>query len=307
MPYYFLVEGQESDNDNDNDIKKCNGTLSASYTDNPGENCQVVYDKKKSDDKNADEWCESMMGCSLDPVQEIKFSDNGSATTVKKNLSEILTKLTPYMSGSFTKTSMEFLEGLDKQKSELLYKQTDSPYIIKIKKLSLLELGNPVNSNELDFIENVIINFIDLTNSEIGLLFADYCGGEDLNIDLLLTLAIFYNNNLNDFSNVEDAILIKTTNILNRLSRYLPDVFLKILTGMKMCPNNSTKYMVLENVFRTMFKFNNTSVNLDLFSGFKSVMDYLKKLQTIEMVIAIIAIAFVLSKVFDMFKVNVAI
>ena len=74
---------------------------------------------------------------------------------------------------------------------------------------------------------------------------------------------------------------------------------------MKMCNPNSTKYLILENIYKTTFKYNNTTVNLDFFEGFKKIIDYLKNMKTIEMVVIIICITFVISKVIGMFSVKV--
>ena len=54
-----------------------------------------------------------------------------------------------------------------------------------------------------------------------------------------------------------------------------------------------------------MFKFNNTTVNLGLMDGISKLFSMLRGMKTIEMVVLIIAIAFVISKVFDMFRVKV--
>ena len=78
-----------------------------------------------------------------------------------------------------------------------------------------------------------------------------------------------------------------------------------MIVGLKGCDGDVNKYLIIESIYNQLFKYNTTQVNLNIFSGFKSVMDYLKNLQTVEMVIAIIAIAFVLSKIFDIFRVKV--
>ena len=72
-----------------------------------------------------------------------------------------------------------------------------------------------------------------------------------------------------------------------------------------MCPGSENKYMVLEHIYKTMFKFNNTTVNLGLMDGITSIFRNLKGMRTIEMIVMILAIAFVISKIFDMFRVKV--
>ncbi len=54
-----------------------------------------------------------------------------------------------------------------------------------------------------------------------------------------------------------------------------------------------------------MFKYNKTNVNLGIMDGITNIFRYLKNLRTVEMIVFILAIAFVISKVFDMFRVKV--
>ena len=65
-----------------------------------------------------------------------------------------------------------------------LYSSNNERYVRNIKNISLMELGDPSNSDELDFIENTIINFIDIPNNKMGDLFKQYCD-IDLNINIL--------------------------------------------------------------------------------------------------------------------------
>lgn len=185
-----------------------------------------------------------------------------------------------------------------------LYNSNDlrsGEYINKIKNMSsIYDLGDPNNSDELDFMENIIINFLDIPNNRMGDLFKNYCS-EDLNVTVLLSLAVFYNNSGDYKGNI-----VNVDRLLNRLGRYLPDVFQNILTGMKTCyPNEPNKYAVLEHIYKKMFKFNETNVDLGLMDGVTNIFRYLKEMKTIEMVVIIIAFAFVVSKIFDMFRVKV--
>jgi hypothetical protein len=233
---------------------------------------------------------------------------SGVDTLTDSNIKEILDKLNTQISGSFTSVLMDQIHTINKKSSNKLYDNKDERYVLNISKMSLIDLGDPKNSDELDFIENIIINFLDISDNNIGKIFKeiDVCG-EDLNVNILLTLAIFYSRNKTEFNNVSDNNLIKVDGILNRLSRYFPDLFQKILTGMKMCDSDKdpNKYAVIENIYKTMFKFNNTTVNLGLMDGISKLFSMLRGMKTIEMVVLIIAIAFVISKVFDMFRVKV--
>ena len=219
------------------------------------------------------------------------------------DLSEKLEELMN-ISDNFTSVLMDQLKEINDKTSNKLYSDNDIRYVRNISKMSLMELGEPKNSDELDFMENVIINFLEIPDNKMGDLFSNYCN-EDLNINILLTLAIFYNRNRTDFNNIRDNNLVNVDRLLNRLGRYLPDVFQKILTGMKMCPGSSDKYVVLEHIYKKMFKFNETNVDLGLMNGITSIFRYLKEMKTIEMVVIIIAFAFVVSKIFDMFRVKV--
>jgi len=323
MPYYLevdLVEGQETDNkelveDNkelvEGNKERCIGTVNKKeklydlFVKSVGENpdCQKVYDDIKKRDGKPSEWCiineGDGGGCKFESSNQI--GDTGD--TGELNTTEILNKLRIQLSDSFAKTLMEQIKKINEKTSNKLYDESESArYIMNINKMSLIDFGDPKYSDELDFMENVMINFIDLPDNKMGDLFN--CS-EDLNVNILLTLAIFYNRNRSGFDNIRDNNLVKVDRILNRLGRYLPDVFQKILTGMKMCDPKSTKYVVLEQIYKTMFKFNNTTVNLGLMDGITSIFQNLKGMRTIEMIVMIMAIAFVVSKIFDMFRVKV--
>ena len=86
---------------------------------------------------------------------------------------------------------------------------------------------------------------------------------------------------------------------------YLPDFFQKILDAMEMCPGSKDKYIILQNIYKTMFKYNKTNVNLGIMDSITNIFRYLKNLRTVEMIVFILAIAFVISKIFDMFRVKV--
>ena len=54
-----------------------------------------------------------------------------------------------------------------------------------------------------------------------------------------------------------------------------------------------------------MFKFNETTVNFGFMDGFKDIKHMIKNMKTIEVVVLVIVIGFVMSKIFDMFRVKV--
>lgn len=315
MPYYLegmnLIEGQE---DTGVDNYQCLGPIV-----NEGIyknlDCSTAYEKeleKTNDISAANKWCDIMSECNLTQTQNNnnvnKNTDknNDNKNTVNKeniNIQTQLNNLEQKLSGNITTVLMNNLNEINDESGGKLYNSDDirsNEYINKIKNMSsIYDLGDPNNSDELDFMENIIINFLDIPNNRMGDLFNNYCS-EDLNVTVLLSLAVFYNNTGDYKGNV-----VNVDKLLNRLGRYLPDVFQKILTGMKMCPDSSDKYVVLEHIYKKMFKFNETNVDLGLMDGVTSVFRYLKEMKTIEMVVIIIAFAFVVSKIFDMFRVKV--
>jgi hypothetical protein len=301
MPYY-LIEGQE---DTDSGNYQCSGPKvnEGIYKDL---DCQTAYNKEleKTDDISmANKWCNIAPECNL---TQITTDDNKDMTnTTNISLQEQFNNLEQKLSGNLTTVLMDNLDKInnitDKSK---LYNSDNSrsgEYINKIKNMtSIYDLGDPNNSDELDFMENIIINFLEIPDNTMGDLFSNYCN-EDFNVTILLSLAVFYNKTDDSKGNT-----VNVDRLLNRLGRYLPDVFKKILTGMKTCyPDEPNKYDVLEHIYKKMFKFNETNVDLGLMDGVTNIFKYLKGMKTIEMVVIIIAFAFVVSKIFDMFRVKV--
>jgi hypothetical protein len=230
---------------------------------------------------------------------DLSPSDKPINTPLGKQIDDLETK---FKDQQITSELMKQINKINDQTSNKLYSDKDKRYVKKISEMSLIDLGDHKNSDELDFMENIIINFLDLSDNNISDIFKEtnYCDS-DLNIDILLTLSIFYKRN----SDNKRDNLSNIDRILNRLGRYLPDVFQKILNGMKMCPGSENKYVVLEHIYKTMFKFNETNVNLGLIDGLAKIFRYIRDMKTIEMIVVIIAIAFVISKIFDMFRVKV--
>lgn len=173
---------------------------------------------------------------------------------------------------------------------------------------NIYDLGDPMYAPHLDFVEMIILSFLDLQDSQIKELFKAYCPPKEININVIifLTIAKLYNSkSIGDQLTKTNEMYADT--ILNRLGRYVPEILQKVMIGLNTCDGAENKYIIINNIYKTLFKYNTTTVNLGVFDIFKQIMEYLKNLKTIEMVVVIIAIAFVLSKVFDMFKVNVAI
>jgi hypothetical protein len=173
---------------------------------------------------------------------------------------------------------------------------------MKVRNMTILDLGESKNEKYLNAVESIILNFLDLPQSDVISFYKSFCDG-NINVDLFLGIALLFSTS--SFSSPQDPSLIKINTVLSRLLKYFPDILHRIIVGLKDCDGANNKYLIIESIYNQLFKYNTTQVNLNIFSGFKNVMDYLKNLQTVEMVIAIIAIAFVLSKIFDMFRVKV--
>jgi len=302
MPYYLLegmnlIEGQENTptttSSNDHNDYECIGIVkNGSYI---NKTCDQSYLDILNKDQDPIKWCKQ-----VDGNGKVKDSVTKGGCYLKRKESIDQLNTTDNITNDLMKQIIEI-----KKKHKDLYSDDHEQYVRDISKMSLTDLGDPSNSEKLDFIENVIINFLDIPDNKMGNIFKDNCD-EDLNLNILSTLTILYQKNKTEFNNISDNNLIKVDRVLNKLGRYLPDVFQKILTGMKMCnPEEPNKYAVLEHIYKTMFKFNNTTVNLGLMDGISQLFSMLRGMKTIEMVVLIIAIAFVISKVFDMFRVKV--
>jgi len=267
-----------------------------------------------------EEKCKGNLHCEFGPtedniVDQNKNTDTSAKNTLKSNkfASGPPQKLPPLsdslkeLQDTNMKNIINEIDNINDISGQLLYdKVASSTHLSKIKDLPLFtDLGKPENQDLLDFVEHVIIKFIDL--SDPGLynnFFKNYCQN-DLNINIMLTLAILYHKNSSELPNIKDNNIIYIDTILNRLGKYLPDIFQKILTGMKACNPDSSRYIIVEHVYKTMFKFNNTTVNIGFMDSFNNFFNWVKDRHTIEIVVVIIAIAFVISKIFDMFRVKV--
>jgi uncharacterized membrane protein HdeD (DUF308 family) len=54
-----------------------------------------------------------------------------------------------------------------------------------------------------------------------------------------------------------------------------------------------------------MFKYNKTDVNLGILDGVAKIFVLIKDRPTIEIIVIVLAVAFIASKIFDMFRVKV--
>lgn len=179
---------------------------------------------------------------------------------------------------------------------------------------SITELGNPENNNILNYIENVLIKFIDLSDSQVldmlkknGYCNPTYSLGKPKN-DIIYEIMIMSQHiyELSYLTPINDINIVYINNIIERLSPYLTDAFQKVLNGLKLCnPNNTNAYLPLQLIFTKMFKYNKTDVNLGLLDGLSKIFMLIKDRPTIEIVVIVLAVAFIASKIFDMFRVKV--
>ena len=193
----------------------------------------------------------------------------------------------------------------------LLYNKDGNKHVESIKKLGkITDLGKTENSQLLDFVENVVINFVNLSptklESSIKLLYStnNYNNGRDILTDLYLSMAILNHNFFNESKGMEGANMENLTVIIDRLSKYIPDIFVQITSSLN-DTDYAMKYGLMNKVFLKIFKTNETYVSFDIFSGLRPLFEYLKTFRTIEMVVIVLALAFIVSKVFDMFRVKV--
>jgi hypothetical protein len=216
---------------------------------------------------------------------------------------------TSLLSGSLTVNVSNMLHTLNgTTNSGILFHDKEGKHLNKIRKLSnITDLGKSENSHLLDFIEGAIISFIELSatklDENISKFYNNYSG--DILTDMYLSLAILNHNFINTQGN-KGAHISNLTVISDRLSKYIPDIFIQITKTMPDKDDSKKNiYLLINHIFFRIFKTNETYVNLGIMDSFNSVFNWIKTRHTVEIVVAIIAFAFVVSKIFDMFRVKV--
>ena len=155
----------------------------------------------------------------------------------------------------------------------------------------LLKIGK--NPNLLNRLESIIKRFID--DDDVSIKDGDFQRTFYVFIAELLSKKI---------DNDDDVASINQ--LKSRLLKYLPQILYKTVnTDDSLGTHGEVKSALIKSSYNQLFKYNTTNVSLNIFSGFTHMIDYLKTLHTVEMVIVIISVAFVLSKIFDMFRVKV--
>jgi len=235
------------------------------------------------------------------PTSSVNTTQNDSYSL------EELKNLENSISGSMTENIASLFTMLNY--NNLLYNKESQIHVESIKKLGkITDLGKTENSQLLDFVENVIINFTTLSHDKleesISQLPDKYKNDRDILTELYLSLAILNQEFFNESKGLEGSNIQDLTIIIERLSKYIPDILVKTTT-LSTDPSYETKYKLMNRVFRKIFKTNETYVSFDIFSGLRPLFEYLKTFRTIEMVVIVLALAFIVSKIFDMFRVKV--
>ena len=116
----------------------------------------------------------------------------------------------------------------------------------------------------------------------------------------------YYIEKSDNLDDLNESTIDKLKIIIDKLSKFIPEIFLKITQNNKnLDPKTRKKCLLMHRLFEKIFIKNETNVHLDVFSGLRPLLDYLKNFKTIEMVVIVLALAFIVSKIFDMFRVKV--
>jgi hypothetical protein len=233
------------------------------------------------------------------PTTTPKDSNNSETDEINKN-KEIVSKFL---------VGLKILSSIDK--SSDIYNNYESE-ILNFN--SIVELGIPENSNILNFVETLLIKFINLNDNQVNKLLNsyNYCDPSysmnepknDIIYEIMKMSQHIYE--LSYFTPINDINIVYINNIINRLSPYFTDAFQKVLNGLKLCnPNSSNAYLPLQLIFTKMFKYNKTDVNLGILDGVAKIFVLIKDRPTIEIIVIVLAVAFIASKIFDMFRVKV--
>ena len=169
---------------------------------------------------------------------------------------------------------------------------------------NLSDIGDPVNSETLDYIELIIRNTLNIDNDtlkqRIASTFYDSQDPNqicinDINLNIMGFMILIYNNTVdkNEFVNV--------INISNRISKYVPDILDKIQEIYEDCPKQSNYYksQILMNMYNRLFKNNTTVINV---KGFSNLMKSLENVKTIYIVLFMICFTYIIVKFMGMFS-----
>lgn len=178
----------------------------------------------------------------------------------------------------------------------------------------LYELGNPLNKNELDYIEAKIIKFITSDPFELAKCFELYsissdvvCNPHGLSGDLLYILSNLLN--LKRDLTIEEKFNDNMMVIKNRLGKYLPDILKMIIDisenyEKNNCQKISENTILMKNLYSMVIKRNVASENykmfdIDLDKYFDSFQDNI-----ITKIAFLIFIAYIIGKIINTFKVE---
>lgn len=185
----------------------------------------------------------------------------------------------------------------------------------KIKSMRYLyELGNPINKEELDYVESKIIKFITSDPYEISECFNLYnitqevCNPRGLSGDLMDILASMITLKRNN--NLENSFKNYMITVENRLGKYIPDIIKNILDISETYENNYCNGVISENtilmkkLYSTIIKKNSSHKNykfpdLNIMKYFESFQDNI-----LTRIIFLGFLAYILGKIIGTFNVS---
>jgi len=207
-------------------------------------------------------------------------------------------------------SSREFEECMNKM---MKTKHEDSYYLDKLSKMThITDLGDPKNLSELGYVESKIIKFILIKQEEIGecfdLIYIDdslcQSGMSTSAVEILGYLLKMNTDNIGD-----DRYVEKLKVVSDKLLKYMPDVIAKVIEisenyEKKKCNGEVHRNtLLLKQMYDNLTKKNN---QLDFKAPDLGIFDFFKDFQEniITKVILLIFIAFVISQILNLFKVQ---
>lgn len=206
--------------------------------------------------------------------------------------------------------SLEFEECMNKM---MKTKHDDSYYLDKLSKMQhITDLGDPQNLSELGYVESKIIKFILIIPEDIGkcfdLIYIDdslcHNGMSTSSVELLGYLLKMNTDNIGDDKYVKNLKVVS-----DKLLKYIPDVIAKVIEiseyyEKKKCNGEMHKNtLLLKQMYDNLTKKNN---QLDFKAPDLGIFDFFKDFQDniITKVILLIFIAFIISQILNLFKVQ---
>lgn len=207
-------------------------------------------------------------------------------------------------------SNREFEECMNKM---MKTKHDDGYYLDKLSKIAhITDLGDTKNISELEYVESKIIKFILIKPDEIGKCFDLIYIDDSLCKDGMSTSAVEilgYLLKMNTENIGDDKYLGKLKIVSDRLLKYMPDVISKVIEiseyyEKKKCNGEVHRNtLLLKQMYDNLTKKNNqldfNAPDLGIFDFFKDFQDNI-----ITKVILLVFVAFVISQILNLFKVQ---